>query len=380
MPPELILRKLSNVQPRQTTWAWQGRIPLSAVSLLAGREGLGKSTALIELAALLTRGKLPGDLEGHPCGAIFASAEDSAESTLRPRFEAAGADLERVALVEARDEMLTLPRDTAALAQMALTAGAKLIVLDPIVSFLPGEVNAHRDQHVRRVLAPLAEIAEEHRLAIVCVIHLNKGDTTDVLARVSGSVGFTAAARSVLVFGPDTDDPEGESGNQRVIAHAKCNVGPKAPSLRAEIVGALIDTPTGPIQTSRLCFHGETKQTARELLAQPASREELTAREEAAQFLLEHLADGPVASKRLRTLAEQAGISWPTTERAKQRLPIRARKTANGWTWELTATEALSDGVGGVDGVGDQGHQGSQGHQPHRVLATTHSEADGVTT
>ena len=47
-PAKLILRKASNVTPRQTTWAWLHRIPLSAVSLLAGREGPGKSKTMIE--------------------------------------------------------------------------------------------------------------------------------------------------------------------------------------------------------------------------------------------------------------------------------------------------------------------------------------------
>jgi hypothetical protein len=373
-PAKLILRKASNVTPRQTTWAWQGRIPLSAVSLLAGREGLGKSTTMIELAALLTRGKLAGDLYGEPHGAIFASAEDSAESTLLPRFMAAGADLDRIGLVEAHDEMLTLPRDTYALAQMAVTAEAKLIVLDPVVSFLPGDVNAHRDQHVRRVLAPLAEIAEEHRLAIVAVIHLNKGDTTDVLARVSGSVGFTAAARSVLVFGRDPEDPEGETGSRRVIAHAKCNVGPQAPSLRAQIVGSLIDTVAGPIHTSRLRFHGETKQTARDLLAQPATSEEITAVAEAAAFLLAHLADAPVPSARLRTLAENSGINWRAIERAKKQLPIRARKTASGWTWELT-TDNPAVGLGGVGGLGGKTDKTDNSAIRELPLATDHEEA-----
>jgi len=162
----VLLRPAADVEPESPRWWWQGRIPLGSVSLLAGREGLGKSTVSTELGAQATRGELTGDLHGKPAHVVYASAEDSPETTIVPRLLAAGADLDRVSLLEVvyRDDgaelpgALTLPDDTPALADAVREADARLLVLDPLVSYLPGEVNAHRDQHVRRVLAPLAAL------------------------------------------------------------------------------------------------------------------------------------------------------------------------------------------------------------------------------
>src|SRR5438034_3931626 len=64
----------------------------------------------------------------------------------------------------------------------------------------------------------------------------NKNQTSDVLNKVGGSVGFGAAARSVLFFAPDPEDPDPES-YKRILAHAKCNVGPLAPALRFRVQG-----------------------------------------------------------------------------------------------------------------------------------------------
>jgi KaiC/GvpD/RAD55 family RecA-like ATPase len=84
----------------QTRWAWQDRIPLGGVTLLAGQEGSGKTTILANVLARATRGQLPGDLIGDPVGCVYATAEDSHSRTLAPRMAAAGADLDRIFFVE----------------------------------------------------------------------------------------------------------------------------------------------------------------------------------------------------------------------------------------------------------------------------------------
>ena len=81
-----------------------------------------------------------------------------------------------------------------------------LVTLDPLVAFIDDGINTHRDHHVRRVLAPLADLAESTGAAVVVVIHTNKGEGNDPLMRISGSIGFSGAARSVLLA---ADDPSG---------------------------------------------------------------------------------------------------------------------------------------------------------------------------
>ncbi len=358
---EVVLRAASSIEPCSPSWVFKDRVPQGLVTILAGKEGLGKSSLTIELLAQATRGELAGDLEGTHARVVIASGEDSPHTTLLPRLMAAGADLERVSILEVVDRlegervpgMLTLPEDLPKLADAVVKADARWLVLDPLVGYLGGDVNAHRDQDVRRVLAPLARLASDHNIAVLGVMHLNKGDTTDVLSRVSGSVGFTASARSVLAFARDPEDPEGESGPYRVLAHAKCNVGPLAPSLRARIEPRRVLSDDGQtLATSRVILLDETQQTARDLLEQPANSEERTARDEAADFLRAELADGPIPTPRLKTAAADAGLSWRTVERAKSRVGAKASKTSSGRQWELKpASPSSSSAVGGLVGL-----------------------------
>jgi len=358
---EVVLLSADSIEPCSPRWAWANRVPLGLVSILAGREGLGKSTMTIELGAQATRGELAGDLEGTPAQVVYASGEDSPHTTLVPRLMAAGADLSLVSILEVVDRLdgervpgvLTLPDDLPKLGAAVVAAGARLLVLDPLVGYLGGDVNAHRDQDVRRVLAPLARLASDQDIAVLGVMHLNKGDTTDVLSRVSGSVGFTASARSVLAFARDPEDAEGEAGPYRVLAHAKCNVGPLAPSLRARIEPRRILSDDGEsLTTSRVILLEETDQTARDLLEQPANSEERTARDEAVEFLRAELADGPIPTPRLKTAAAEAGLNWRTVERAKVRVGAKAIRNPSGWQWELnTATPVPTAAVGGLVGL-----------------------------
>ena len=85
---------LARVRP--TRWAWERRVPFGYLALLLGAEGIGKGTLLAWLAARLTRGELPGDLEGEPVNVLWIGDEDSFDSVVFPRLYAAGVDTPRV--------------------------------------------------------------------------------------------------------------------------------------------------------------------------------------------------------------------------------------------------------------------------------------------
>jgi AAA domain len=217
----------SSVEREVVEWLWSGRVPLGSVSLLVGDPGLGKSLLACALAARVTR-------EGG--FALIATAEVSLAATVRPRLEAAQADLERVAFVamQADDGLpigLSLPDDVGELEQLVQDNCASLLVVDPRTAHLPADVNSWRDQSVRLALAPLHGLAERQRCAVVVIAHLNKALSVEPLRRIGGSVGIPAAARSVLLLARDPDDGD----NRRVLAHVKCNVGPPAASLLYEL-------------------------------------------------------------------------------------------------------------------------------------------------
>ena len=115
--------------------------------------GRGKSSILYDVVARLTRGKLEA-ISNQPCNVVVATAEDVLAQVAVPRLVVAGADLERVSFAEYHSDgvagIVNLPQDIDALIEACLRVDACLLVLDPIVAFLDGKIDAHRDQDVRR--------------------------------------------------------------------------------------------------------------------------------------------------------------------------------------------------------------------------------------
>ena len=358
---KIVSRTAAEVKPERVRWAWAPRIPLGEPTILAGAPGIGKTQLAIRICAEATRGTLDGDLSGG-VAVGYVSAEDSVSYTLTPRFLAAGGDPQLVHFFECKqhngrngDEergSIELPADVPLLDQWVSDKQIRLLVFDPFVAMLPPALNAHRDQHVRRAIAPIARMCHKHNIVALLILHLNKSQEGDALSRLSGSIGIGAAARSVLLFAPSPDDPEGEAGNERVLAHAKSNLGRKARSVTYRIEPRTVEAQGAPIQTSIAVPRGEANVSAGDLLGNAVSSSEASAREEARQFLLVELANGPVPTKTLRARADDAGHNWRTVERAKAALGVRAHKEGSAWAWRLnTAPNTLSVGLDGVVGL-----------------------------
>ena len=94
--------RLADVQARSVDWLWPGRLPTGMPAVLDGESGGGKSTVTIDLAARLTTGRpFPGEERGRPpADVLLLGHEDSPEHTIRPRLDAAGADVSRVHLLQ----------------------------------------------------------------------------------------------------------------------------------------------------------------------------------------------------------------------------------------------------------------------------------------
>lgn len=358
-------------------WLLPGRVPKRAVCVLAGDPGLGKSLWACALA---------GEVSRAGGGVLLATAEDSIPATVRPRLEAVEADLQRVHIVSLKrdgiEEGLSLPDDVPELDRLVTETQAQLVVIDPLMAHLPDNVNSWRDQSVRRALAPLHHLAEAHGCAVVVVAHLNKAQGNEALYRIGGSIGIGGAARSVLLFARDPDDPDGDQGRQRVLAHVKCNVGALAPALAYRVEPTLLPGDE-PIKTARVVAHGEIEATGAQLLARH-DQDDAPARTEAEEFLAALLEDGPVEAKRVVREAAEAGISKRTLDRAKGKLGVRSRQAEGarhrGWVWalgnltpdggNLTATEPNPHISGNGNLTGEGGNQGVR-------LPDCHAEKEG---
>ena len=114
---------------------------------------------------------------------IVISAEDDPADTIRPRLDAAGADVERMHCMSTvpqrngdtvEDRLFSLREDLKVLErEIRRLPDSRLVIIDPISSYLGG-VDTHRNADVRSALHPLAALAERTGVAIVAVSHLNK--------------------------------------------------------------------------------------------------------------------------------------------------------------------------------------------------------------
>jgi hypothetical protein len=272
-PARLRAVPASQYLPRSSRWLWEHRIPQSGITLLAGREGIGKSTWDALLAAQITRGRMPGCHAGTPRSVGIVATEDAWEEVIVPRLMAAGADRDRVFNIEANVEegafgTVSLPADVRHLPELCAKHEIVLLILDPVMSLIHGSLDTHHDREARKALDPLANFARSEAVAIVANIHVNKSATNDALNSIMASRAFTAVARSVLYC---VVDPESERGDRYLLGHPKCNVGPKQPILQYHLVTAHIDQPEDSISTSRVVVDGED---ARSLDAVMESREQ----------------------------------------------------------------------------------------------------------
>ena len=225
---------MTDIKPQRVRWLWKSWISTGSLTLLSGREGSGKSTFAYSIAAQVTRGTLPGQYHGKPRGVVIVATEDSLEKTIVPRLLAHGADLGLVAFFEVKtpqgfDSEVTLPDDLEAV-EAAVKSQADtgtpfvLATLDPLISRLGVDLDSHKDAEVRVGLEPLVALADRNDLAVVGLIHHNKGKGDDPLLAVMASMAFVAVARQVLAMGTD---PQDATGVTKLLAQLKSNLGPR---------------------------------------------------------------------------------------------------------------------------------------------------------
>ncbi|WP_232427934.1 AAA family ATPase [Burkholderia ubonensis] len=334
----VMLQCAADIKPEAITWLWPGWLPAGKLTILAGAPGTGKTTLALALAGTVTTGSRWPD--GSACnsagGVLMWSSEDDPADTLVPRLIATGADLNRVHFVGSvtnqHGEIMPFDpaRDVPLLSErIAQIGGARLLIVDPIVSAVSGD--AHRANDVRRDLQSLVDMAARHGCAVLGISHFSKGSKGSSPAeRVIGSQAFTALARMVLVAGKD------EAAERRILARAKSNIAPDDGGISYGIEQA--EAAPG-IEASRIVWGEKLEGTAREILGdvEDSADEERTGQEEARDFLASILADGPMRTREIKADADGAGFNWKMMQRAASKLGVEKRKVGmkEGWEWAI---------------------------------------------
>jgi putative DNA primase/helicase len=312
---EAILVRADTLDPESISWAWPNRFAFGKMAMIAGDPGLGKSTILIEIAALHSKGgDFPcGEGKAVLCETLYLTAEDGLRDTLVPRLMAAEADLSKIHFLTgtkvegaAADDvaMFDITSDIILLRKVFTeNPNIKILIIDPLTAYLGASTKAKENTDVRRVLGPLVRLVEEFGILLLANNHLNK-NSGKALYRILDSIAFVALGRTVHLVAMDADNQE----NRKFICD-KSNIGSKPLGLTYFIQKYWINGPHGePIETSRISWgFSHIDETADEALG-ATNDDAPTMAEEAEKFLREILAKGRVAIPDIEAEARAAGL------------------------------------------------------------------------
>ena len=217
--------RMSDVELTPVDWLWKPYLPFGKLSVLQGKQGEGKTYFAMHLAAACTNGKLLPNMERmEPFNVIYQTAEDGLGDTVKPRLIEAGADLDRVLVIDDSEVQLTISDER--IEKAIIENNAKLVIIDPIQAYLGADVDMNRANEVRPIFMRLGQVAQRTGCAILLIGHLNKAAGMQSLQRGLGSIDIAAAVRSVMFIGKLKHDP-----TMRILTHEKSSLAPPGASL-----------------------------------------------------------------------------------------------------------------------------------------------------
>lgn len=321
-------------------------IPIGAPTIFSGRGGEGKSTLALDYVARVSNGTLPGKYLGEPRNVIVIQHEDDPGTQLKPRLIAASATLDNIHLVTVKEtsedyessDVPSLTRDLHLVKQALEETAAVLVVIDPLTSVIDGDV--HKLQDVRRALNPLSHLAQEQELAVICIMHVRKGQGA-AADKTSGSHAFRDVARSLLIFAHDED-----TGNRIVTVEKSSYSQNQGSSFAFRLESTPVDTDDGDTtEVARVVMLGESTISVGEIWSREQDSGDNEERNEVQTWLTAFLTDrgGKALAKDIRRASTDDGLGWRTVQRAGTKLCDKIRTGYQGSTeWRLK-TDPISD-------------------------------------
>lgn len=335
---EVRLTALSDVEARPVEFLWEPYLPRGELAFLEGIPGVGKSYVALAIAAAVTRGgALPTALQGQeaelsktavPKGrVVYFTNENSPSASLRPRFDALGGDPTRLLFEDASAEVGISVDDIDALRRVLVEVQPTLVVFDPLMNYVQAEVDIHRENEVRALTKRLGALSRETGTTILGIRHLKKAAGGPAVYAGVGSVGFAAAARSVLIAA--TREIAGR-GEVTVVAHAKSSDAPRGTSLVYDIHTHGKDD--RGFYVSSFEWRGGVDVRADDLVAAPGPR--TAPKRERLEHLLRQLLDANpkgVPKATIEAAVTSSGASMRLAQEVANALGVE--KEAGIWRW-----------------------------------------------
>lgn len=352
----LVVVPFSAGSQRRVEWLWDGRIPLGALTLIAGEPEVGKTSTATDVMARSSTGRvMPDGTPGRDGMWLYVSSENDMFRTVKPRIVAAGGDVTRISFIKATEikdktierRAFSLEQDIAALDELLTAAAGECvgIVLDPLNEYLGPNVNSWRDGDVLRVLGPLVDLAEKHQVALVGIMHPAKGEASTVLNKILGSKAFTMKARSILFCVEEESIDSQDKARSFLMLNEKNSLAEKAPGLRYhfEIVAPRAVEGDDPAEIAMMrpvpfvSWHEGTVDVRMRDLAEAQRNGRSSTVADCMVWLLPRLSDGPVNSATVMQEGEAMGFGPSPMKTAKKKLGVISRKVSfgSGWTMEL---------------------------------------------
>lgn len=319
----------ARVKRQPVNWLVPGRILAGTVAVLEGHKGVGKSSLCCALVAAITRGKAFVGRKKMPKGAVLWSpGEEDAATVVRPRLEAAGADLDRVHFPAANElgvrRRMMLPGCCAYLRSAIDHYGATMCILDPLSSHVPPEMDLRSDQSIHQVLDPVADLAYSTGCTVVITRNLVKAQGVDRLHAGLGGAAVGGVARSVLVI----DQPDRKL-SRRVLRVVVCNLSPHGtPAIEYHL-----EDKGWPVVAKLREVPSDQDDEAADLL----DASERDVRADARILLRRLLGNEWVSVSCIRSEADNASISERTLRSAKTELGVQSRRVGTStpahWEW-----------------------------------------------
>jgi putative DNA primase/helicase len=388
---ELVVTPIASITRRAVQWLWPGRLAIGKLALLEGDPSVGKSWLTLAIATAIAHGApFPIDSERRQPGKVLVmTAEDGLADTVAPRLDAMGADTARIDAIESaarpyyahpdpdfaarmgeegralelERRAIMLTEDLSKLDRILSSGLYSLLTIDPLNAYIPASIDSAKDNAVRSVLAPLASMAERYGVAVLAVRHLTKGSRDKAIYRGQGSIGYTAAARIVLLAGQEVNN-----GGRRLLMPIKCNLAP------------LADPITYTIDAGRFGWGVAVPGVKPEAVLAPEPEEDRkTGTQEAGDLLVDFLSEGDQpASETMRHIRQKLGVSVMTVQRARQERGIRTQRRGFGrqaevyWHLPKSFQPTLIEGAVGKDDStnGETSHENHKSQPPIDTIPT----------